>query len=151
MPFTHGGSIRWMSPELIDPELFRVEGNRPTKMSDCYALGMVIYEVGVSVGEFDFVLQVLKMHTGIMRPCPIPRYITGTSNHDGDLGGGPTGETGERDGPRVYKGIMENCWEVLGGRSERPTGRERYSFLFEQNSICQARGKVASVPEWPQE
>ena len=58
MPFTHGGSIRWMSPELIDPKGFGVEGNRPTKMSDCYAFGMVIYEVGVSVG--DFMLQVLK-------------------------------------------------------------------------------------------
>ena len=31
-----------MSPELFDPE---VEDHRPTKYSDCYALGMVIYEV----------------------------------------------------------------------------------------------------------
>ena len=31
-----------MSPELFDPE---VEDHRPTKWSDCYALGMVIYEV----------------------------------------------------------------------------------------------------------
>ena len=36
------GTTRWMSPELFDPE---VEDHRPTKWSDCYALGMVIYEV----------------------------------------------------------------------------------------------------------
>jgi len=34
-----------MSPELLDPDQFGLEGSRPTKESDCYALGMVIYEV----------------------------------------------------------------------------------------------------------
>ena len=41
---THGGTARWMSPELIDPPQFGFKNNRPTKHSDCYALGMVIYE-----------------------------------------------------------------------------------------------------------
>ena len=40
-----GGTIRWMSPELINPEQFGFENSRPTKHSDCYALGMVIYEI----------------------------------------------------------------------------------------------------------
>ena len=42
--FVGGGTIQWMSPELLNPEDFNMEG-RPTKESDCYALGMVIYEV----------------------------------------------------------------------------------------------------------
>jgi len=49
MSFTGGGTRRWMSPELLDPERFKIprsEDNRPTRQSDCYALGMVIYEVG---------------------------------------------------------------------------------------------------------
>ena len=33
-----------MSPELIDPQRFGFKNSRPTKSSDCYALGMVIYE-----------------------------------------------------------------------------------------------------------
>ena len=48
MSFTAGGTHRWMSPELLDPERFGIpqsEGDRPTRQSDCYALGMVIYEV----------------------------------------------------------------------------------------------------------
>jgi len=34
-----------MSPELFDPKKFDLQDSRPTKRSDCYALGMVIYEV----------------------------------------------------------------------------------------------------------
>ena len=34
-----------MSPELLHPELFGFKDSRPTKESDCYALGMVILEV----------------------------------------------------------------------------------------------------------
>ena len=55
MSFAAGGTRRWMSPELLDPELFDIpqsEGDRPTKQSDCYALGMVIYEVRVRTSPF---------------------------------------------------------------------------------------------------
>jgi hypothetical protein len=34
-----------MSPELLHPQQFGARDGRPTKESDCYALGMVIYEV----------------------------------------------------------------------------------------------------------
>ena len=34
-----------MSPELLDPKSFGLDRIRPTKESDCYALGMVVYEV----------------------------------------------------------------------------------------------------------
>ena len=33
-----------MSPELIAPQRFGLKSSRPTESSDCYALGMVIYE-----------------------------------------------------------------------------------------------------------
>ena len=56
MPFTPGGTYRWMSPELLDPERFggpqSEESARPTTQSDCYAFGMVIYEVSVRVNKF---------------------------------------------------------------------------------------------------
>ena len=39
------GTTRWMSPELLHPEHFNLTDSRPTKESDCYALGMVILEV----------------------------------------------------------------------------------------------------------
>ena len=42
--YTQGGTARWMSPERIAPQRFGFKDGRPTKHSDCYALGMVIYE-----------------------------------------------------------------------------------------------------------
>jgi hypothetical protein len=44
-----------MSPELLYPEMFgvpRSQDNKPTRQSDCYALGMVIYEVRVRMNRF---------------------------------------------------------------------------------------------------
>jgi len=55
MSFTGGGTRRWVSPELLHPERFGMpesEGNRPTRQSDCYALGMVIYEVCIGLMKF---------------------------------------------------------------------------------------------------
>jgi len=42
--YTQGGTVRWMSPERIAPERFGFKNGHPTQSSDCYALGMVIYE-----------------------------------------------------------------------------------------------------------
>jgi len=39
-----GGTLCWMSPELLNPPALDSSGY-PTRESDCYALGMVIYEV----------------------------------------------------------------------------------------------------------
>lgn len=41
-----GGTTRWMSPELLDPDEHDWSPAR-TVHSDCYAFGMVIYEVRV--------------------------------------------------------------------------------------------------------
>ena len=38
-------TAQWMSPELLVPDMFGLKESSPTKESDCYALGMVIYEV----------------------------------------------------------------------------------------------------------
>ena len=51
-PTSTGGTIPWMSPELLHPEHFGLDHGRPTTESDCYALGMVIYEV--LTGEVPF-------------------------------------------------------------------------------------------------
>jgi serine/threonine protein kinase len=48
-----GGTTQWMSPELLDPDKFGLKEGRPTKESDCYALGMVIYEVLSGRTPFD--------------------------------------------------------------------------------------------------
>jgi len=55
-----GGSIPFMSPELLYPEQYGLEDSQPTKRSDHYALGMVIFEVLSGqqpyVGEKEYII-----------------------------------------------------------------------------------------------
>lgn len=45
MATTGVGTARWMAPELLAPELYRLPHSIPSKKSDIYAYGMAIYEV----------------------------------------------------------------------------------------------------------
>ena len=54
------GALCWMSPELLDPQKFNAPDPRPTKESDRFALGMVIYEVCAHK-----VLLLRRAHDGI--------------------------------------------------------------------------------------
>lgn len=42
---TRGGAFGWMAPELIDPEFFGFENDRPTFESDVYSFACVCVEV----------------------------------------------------------------------------------------------------------
>ena len=62
-----GGTIRWMSPELTSPEQFGLERHQPTTSSDCYALGMVVYEtIGgrIPFHEYPYPMVLLKVLKG---------------------------------------------------------------------------------------
>ncbi|KAF9787364.1 kinase-like domain-containing protein [Thelephora terrestris] len=56
------GTARWMSPERIAPQDFGRKNSRPSKSSDCYSLGMVVYEVISGHPPFheDIKMAVLK-------------------------------------------------------------------------------------------
>jgi hypothetical protein len=78
--------VRWMSPELFDSE-----GHQRTKGSDCYALGMVIYEV-------------------LSRRIPFYQY-----KNFAIVGRVIKGERPERpQGPEGVGGFTDAVWEVLG-------------------------------------
>ena len=47
------GTLRWVSPELLEPNQFRAKNGQPTKESDCYALGMVVLEVLTGKAPFQ--------------------------------------------------------------------------------------------------
>lgn len=59
-----------MSPELLNPDGFGFADSRPTKESDCYALGMVIYEVLSGQVPFRFWRDFVAMQKviGGLRP-----------------------------------------------------------------------------------
>lgn len=69
-----GGSSRWMSPELFDPTRIGKKESRPTRKSDCYALGMVIYEVlsgRIPFAENPEVIAILKILKGEHPEIPV--------------------------------------------------------------------------------
>ena len=106
MSFTGGGTHRWMSPELLDPERFGMpesEDNRPTRQSDCYALGMVIYEVRVRAMKIRCCGRSTGDTLGIMWPPPLPRVPVGYLSSQCDRGGGSTEETRGGETARIQR------------------------------------------------
>jgi serine/threonine protein kinase len=98
--YSQGGSARWMSPELIDPQQFGLQHSHPTGSSDCYALGMVIYETisgNVPFHEDPDLTVVVKVVQG-KRP--------------------PRGGKFRKD----LWGMLERCWESQP--SSRPSIRD---------------------------
>lgn len=90
---TVGGTTRWMSPELLHPDQFGLEKSRPTKESDCYALGMVIYEV--LSGQLPF--------------APLRDFIITRKVVDGERPGRPDGAKGVWFTDGIWE-MVNLCW-----------------------------------------
>jgi len=90
---TIGGTIRWMSPELLYPDQSGLGDSRPTKQSDCYALGMVIYEV--LSGKVPF--------------APFNRYIVMRKVMEGERPERPEGTEGVWFTDDLWR-MLNRCW-----------------------------------------
>ena len=116
---TDGGTIRWMSPELIDPGTFGLKETRPTKESDCYALGMVIYEV--LSGRTPFA------------PCNVVAVISKVLR----------GERPNRPQGWEAPSLTDNIWEMLE-LCWKPSPRDRIS----AKDVLRGLGVTSPPPEW---
>lgn len=99
-----GGTIQWMSPELLDPRRFGFKKSHPTKESDYYALGMVIYEV-------------LSGHAPFARTKP-PVVILKVM--EGERPEKPQGEEGRLFTEDIWS-VLERCWRPEP--SDRPSAK----------------------------
>ena len=95
LSYAQGGTIRWMSPELLDPERFGFDDSRPRIGSDCYALGMVIYEV----------FSGQKPFAQCREPAVIRKVI------DGERPERPRGAAGVWFVDDVWE-VVKRCWEA---------------------------------------
>jgi len=91
-----------MSPELLDPDQFGFENSRPTKESDCYALGMVILEVLSGQAPFTRYKEFVVMRKVI----------------EGERPGRPEGAEGVWFTDDFWR-MLENCWSSQP--KDRPT------------------------------
>ena len=95
------GSIPWMSPELLRPDKFGSNESRPTEQSDCYALGMVVYEV--IGGQTPFGLEIA--------PGEVIQMVLEDKRPER-----PRTEEGKLLTDDIW-GVLERCWK------HRPTDR----------------------------
>ena len=88
------GTIRWMSPELLHQSQSDIKGSGPTKESDCYALGMVVYEV--LSGKVPF--------------APLKDFIVMQKVVEGGHPERPEGVEGSWFADGLW-GMLNQCWE----------------------------------------
>ena len=91
-----GGTTRWMSPELLDPSQLGLKDSQPTRESDRYALGMVIYEV--LSGQVPFA------------PCNVG-FIISKKIVEGERPERPSGLRGTWFTKDLWA-LLERCWSA---------------------------------------
>ena len=89
------GAVQWMSPELLNPEKFGLSGIQQTKESDCYALGMVAYEILSGCAPFG-----TNGHFAILRKVV-----------DGEHPERPQGDAGKLFTDEIWS-MLDCCWEA---------------------------------------
>ena len=90
-----GDEIRWTSPEFYHPEKFGFPTRDPTRESDCYALGMVVYEILSGCRPF-----------GADNSFDILRKVL-----EGERPERPQGEAGNRFNNDIWD-VVERCWRT---------------------------------------
>jgi len=127
-PAAAGGAIPWLSPELLYPENFGHKESHLTKESDCYALGMVIYEV--LSGQAPFALwrdpEIVYMVLGGERPKR------------------PEGDEGMLFTDEIWE-LLECCWKKQPG--DRPSAKAILRGLEENSSPL----RLSSDTDWGME
>ena len=110
MSFTDGGgTTRWMSPELLDPDRFGISDSRQTKQSDCYAFGMVVYEVCSDV-IFPTSAEVLLVCHQVL--CGKTPYWEIT-NEAGVMLAIPRGDRPQKPEAMENLGFTNQLWELV--------------------------------------
>jgi hypothetical protein len=118
-----------MSPELFCPKKFGLEDDRRTKRSDCYALGMVVYEVLSGQAPFS--------------DCGIYDVVVNVSG--GERPGRPRGTEGKWFTNAIWR-ILEHCW--MPKPEDRPTIEDVLRCLEEMSRFWMPLSPrtVASLP-----
>ena len=113
-----------MSPELLNPQRFKLEKSRPTKASDCYAFGMVIYETISGHSPFHRDANhtvVLKVSSGEHPPRKV------------------------RFSDSLWR-ILELCWGPQP--NARPTIEDVLQYLRMEPPICGLYAETEHIDGW---
>ena len=122
-----GGTVRWMAPELLDPSRFDSDG-RLTRESDCYALGMVVYEVGWLDSSRWSLIHHSQVLTGLRPFCRlhIHEAVVMLNVLRGERPEKPHGAESLGFSDELW-GLVRLCWSESS--STRPTAQQLFHCL----------------------
>ena len=137
---TSVGTFRWMSPELLEPPRFGSKG-RPTRESDCYALGMVIYEVSGLHWTRQSIIHLSQVLTGLRPFHHLPGYTPVPAVLRGERPEKPR-EAESLGFSHTLWGLVQSCWSESS--SARPTAQQLFDYLSPAASL-----PWAPSPDYP--
>jgi len=120
-----GGTFCWMAPELLNPSHFGSNG-RPTRESDCYALGMVIYEVGWLCSLRPPPIHPSQVLTGLRPFHHLYTYEPVVAILNGQRPEKPIGAESLGLSCDLW-GLVQLCWSESS--STRPTAQQLFDHL----------------------
>ena len=122
------GTLVWMSPELLN--LPPSSKDRPTRESDCYALGMVIYEVGRLHSLRRSLVYAYQVLTGLRPFYHFHAYKSVFATVLAILRGERPEKPLDAESlgfTATLWGLVESCWSESG--STRPTARQLLDYF----------------------
>ena len=122
---TSGGTFCWMSPELLDPLRFGSSG-RPTRASDSYALGMVIYEVSKLHSRGRYFIYPSQVLTGLRPFHHLHYYAPIHAVLGGERPEKPCEAESLGFSSELWE-LVQSCWSESG--SARPTAQQLLDHL----------------------
>ena len=137
---TSGGTFCWMSPELLDPRRFGSNG-RPTRASDCYALGMLIYEVSWLYSKGRPHIYPSQVLTGLRPFHHLHAYAPIAAVLEGERPEKPREAESLGFSCRLWE-LVQSCWDESG--PARPTAQQLVDHLYSASPSW-----VPPLPEHP--
>jgi len=119
------GTTRWMSPELLDMALFDSDG-LPSRESDCFALGMTIYEVSCSLSFGDLPLTYLQVLSGLVPFHHLRSPVVACAILRGERPGKPPNAVSLGFTEALWE-LLQSCWDESA--TGRPTARQLLDYL----------------------
>lgn len=144
-----GGTFCWMSPELLDSSRFGSKG-RPTRESDCYALGMLIYEVRRLHSSRRPLINRSQVLTGLRPFYYLHSYSPVLAVVRGERPEKPRDAEALGFSNRLWE-LVQWCWNESS--SARPTARHLYDYLSRASPawvpppVYPASVDVCSIPD----